>query len=417
MRRLIILISLFLSAEIAHSQQAKLDKAEKMIEDGFYEKALSLTEDALEHEVTKKNPLTYYLHAIALFNLTKDESFARKNPEAFKDACKMVIKAKQRDKDKQFEGRYDDFIAELVSTNNSLAEEEFNVNRYPKAIKLYTISYNLNGDKKAYYMIGKSYQMSGDTASAKSQYRILIGWYEEAMKQEESSSKPIVEPFLFMTDVHWKKKNYDSANYYLDVARRVFGEKNSKINFYQYLLAKDQILNQPPSSLMMEVIRKALVYNPADTFLVKKENALMLYLIRNSIDAPNQAETDSMIYRFARAKAAKASDPAFESLKSVDIFLQPFAENVMWKMSDYYYTNTHDKAASYLAKKYIIKTSTANDTIVPTDKEIIARWIKIIEFAKENEAPGFVALLMTQASTDYPASKELAALKKKLLMK
>lgn len=417
MRRLIILISLFLSAEIAHSQQAKLDKAEKMIEDGFYEKALSLTEDALEHEVTKKNPLTYYLHAIALFNLTKDESFARKNPEAFKDACKMVIKARQRDKDKQFEGRYDDFIAELVSTNNSLAEEEFNVNRYPKAIKLYTISYNLNGDKKAYYMIGKSYQMSGDTTSAKSQYRILIGWYEEAMKQEESSSKPIVEPFLFMTDVHWKKKNYDSANYYLDVARRVFGEKNSKINFYQYLLAKDQILNQPPSSLMMEVIRKALVYNPADTFLVKKENALMLYLIRNSIDAPNQAETDSMIYRFARAKAAKASDPAFESLKSVDIFLQPFAENVMWKMSDYYYTNTHDKAASYLAKKYIIKTSTANDTIVPTDKEIIARWIKIIEFAKENEAPGFVALLMTQATTDYPASKELAALKKKLLMK
>ncbi len=417
MQRHILFIFLFISAYFGYAQQINLDKAEQAIQDGLFERAFKLTGDALEHEVTKKDALTYYLHSKSLFELNKKPAYAKKNPEAFKDACKLVIKARLRDKDKKYEGKFDDLIAELVSANNALADEEYNVNRYPKAIKLYTISYGLNSDKTAYYMIGKSYQMNGDTASTKSHYRNLIQWYENDIKNEESGKTPIVDPFLFITDIQWKKKNYDSANYYLDVARRVFGEKNSKINFYQYLLAKDQISNQPPSSLMMEIIRKALVYNPADTFFIKKENALALYLIRNAIDGPNQSEADSMIFRFTRAKALKANDPAYESIKSADIFLQPFAENIMWKISDYYYINTHDKASSYLAKKYIIKTAILNDTIAPTDKEIIARWVKIIEFAHENETPGYVALLMTQASIDYPLSKELIALKKKLLIK
>ncbi len=417
MQRHILLILFFTFAYLSQSQPLNLEKAQQAIEDGLYERAYKLTGDALEHEVTKKDALSYYLHAKSLFELNKKPTFAKKNPEAFKDVCKLVIKARLRDKDKKYEGKFDDLIAELVSVNNALADEEYNVNRYPKAIKLYTVSYGLNSDRTAYYMIGKSYQMNTDTNSAKSHYRILIQGYEDDLKNEEAKSQPIIEPFLFLTDIQWKKKNFDSANYYLDMARRVFGEKNSKINFYQYLLAKDQIKNQPPSSLMMEIIRKALVYNPADTFFIKKENALALYLIRNAIDGPNQTEADSMIFRFTRAKALKANNPAYENIKSADMFLQPFAENIIWKISDYYFTNTHDKAASYLAKKYIIKTAIASDTIAPTDKEIIARWVKIIEFAHENETPGYVALLFTQASTDYPASKELIALKKKLSLK
>jgi hypothetical protein len=417
MQKLIIIISLFFTVGLVNAQQENLDKAEKAIDDGYFERAYKLTSEAIENEQTKKNPLSYYLCAISLFELSKDEYHVKKNPETFKDACKMIVKAKQRDKDKKYDGKFDVFIADVVAANNLLAEEEYKVNRYPKAIKLYTISYGMNGDTTAYYMIGKSYQMSGDTTSAKSYYRNLINGYDEAQKYGKKISKPIIDPFIFMTDVFWKKKNYDSANYYLDVARNIFGEKNSKINFYQYLIAKDQISSQPPSSLMMEVVRKALIYSPADTFLIKKENALALYLIRNAIDGPVLSEADSMIFRFARAKAIKGNDPAYEKLKSVDIFLQPFAENVLWKLSDYYYTNTHDKAAAYLAKKYIIKTSVSNDTLIPTDKEIIARWIKIINFAKENESSGYLALLINQATTDYPTSKELAELKKKLLTK
>jgi len=417
MQKVIILIGLFLLVGLANAQQINLEKAEKAIDDGYFERAYKLTADALENEETKKNPLTYYLHAISLYELSKEDFFVKRNPEAFKDACKMVIKARQRDKDNRYEGKFDVFIADLVLANNLLAEEEYKVNRYPKAIKLYTISYSLNNDTAAYYMIGKSYQMAGDTASAKSYYRNLIGWYDEKSRTGQKIDKPIIDPFIFMTDINWKKKNYDSANYYLEVARNIFGEKNSKINFYQYLIAKDQISNQPPSSLMMEVVRKALIYNPADTFLIKKENAIALYLIRNAIDGPIPLEADSMIFKFARIKAMKGNDPAYESLKQIDIFLQPFAENVLWKLSDYYYINTHDKAAAYVAKKYIIKTSVNNDTIIPTDKEIIARWIKIINFAKENESSGYLALLLNQATIDYPKSKELAELKKKLLTK
>jgi tetratricopeptide (TPR) repeat protein len=417
MQKILILIGLFLITGISYAQEEKLVKAEKALEDGYYERALKMTDDAIEHELTKKNPLSYYLNARALFELSKDEVYARKNPDVFKEACRMIIKAKQKDKTKKYEGVYDEFIAEVVEANNKIAFEEYSVNKYLKAIKFYNISYSLNGDINAFYMIGKSYQLAGDTANAKSYYKILIGLYTDEATKEKYASKIEVDAFLFMTETYWKKKNYDSANYYLEMARSVLGEKNSKINFIQYLVAKDQIMKQPPSSLIMEIIRKGLKYNPADTFFIKKENAVALYLIRNSIDGPSPFEADSMIARFAREKALKGNDPSYQSLKAVDIFLQPFPENVMWKMSDYYYINLHDKAAAYLAKKYILKTSVSNDTIMPTEKDIVARWVKIINFAKENESPGFVTLLMTQAEMDYPKSKEILELKKKLLTK
>lgn len=402
---------------ISGAQHILLERAEEAIIDSFYERAYKLTTDAMEDEIVKKDPLTYYLRAISIYHLSKEPFFIKKNPEPIKDACKMVIKGRDKDKDKRYEGRFDEFIADLVIANNLLAEEEYKVNRYSKAIKIYTLSHSLNGDTMAFFMIGKSYQMSADTPNALHYYKRLVNMYNEDNKSGKVIENPIVDPFLFLTDYQWVKKNYDSANYYLDVARSIFGEANSKINFYQYLIAKDQITNQPPSSLMMDIIKKALVYSPSDTFLIKKENALALYLIRNAIDAGGFKDADSMIFRFARAKAIKSNNPALQNLKDIDIFLQPYSENVMWKMCDYYYVNTHDKASAYLAKIYILRTATPNDTIIPTQKDIIARWIKIIDFAAENETSGFVALLLNQALTDYPTAKELLELKKKLLVK
>ena len=408
---------MFLVSGISGAQHILLERAEEAIIDSFYERAYKLTTDAMEDEIVKKDPLTYYLRAISIYHLSKEPFFIKKNPEPIKDACKMVIKGRDKDKDKRYEGRFDEFIADLVIANNLLAEEEYKVNRYSKAIKIYTLSHSLNGDTMAFFMIGKSYQMSADTPNALHYYKRLVNMYNEDNKSGKVIENPIVDPFLFLTDYQWVKKNYDSANYYLDVARSIFGEANSKINFYQYLIAKDQITNQPPSSLMMDIIKKALVYSPSDTFLIKKENALALYLIRNAIDAGGFKDADSMIFRFARAKAIKSNNPALQNLKDIDIFLQPYSENVMWKMCDYYYVNTHDKASAYLAKIYILRTATPNDTIIPTQKDIIARWIKIIDFAAENETSGFVALLLNQALTDYPTAKELLELKKKLLVK
>lgn len=417
MQKLLILSIFLIVSTFAGAQHVILERAEAAIADSFYERAYKLTNEAMEDEKVKKDPLTYYLRAICLYHLSKEDFFIKKNPDAIKEACKMIVKGRDKDKEKRYEGRFDAFIADLVYTNNLLAEEEYKVNRYPKAIKIYTISHNLNGDTTAFFMIGKSYQMATDTPNAVYYYKQLVHMYNEDVKSGKILEKPYVEPFLFLTDYQWTRKNYDSANYYLDVARGIFGESNTKINFYQYLIAKEQITRQPPSSLMMDIIRKAMLYSPADTFLIKKENALALYLIRNAIEAGGLKEADTMIFRFARAKALKSGDPIYQNLKELDIFLQPFPENVLWKMCDYYYVNTHDKASAYLARIYVSKTATANDTIVPTQKDIIARWLKIIDFATENETPGFVALLLNQALTDYPTSKELLELKKKSLTK
>jgi len=417
MQRLIILLCLFCFCGVTKAQQINLDKAEAAIVDSFYERAYKLTTEALEDEKTKKDPLTYYLRGFCLFQLSKQAYFVKKNPEAFKDACKMVLKGKEKDKEKQYIERFTEFVIDIVLANNALAEEEYKINKYAKAIKLYNLSYNMNGDTTAYFMIGKSYQLAADTVNAIFYYKSLVNSYIEKSRSGLGNSNPYIDPFLFLSDYHWAKKHYDSANYYLDMARVVFGNNNSKVNFYQYLISKEQIASQPPSTLMMESIRKAMNYSPADTFLIRKENALAMYLIRNAVDAAKFTDADSMLFRFAREKAVRANNPAYESLKEVDIFLQPLSENVIWKVCDYYYVNTHDKASTYCAKKYIIRTATANDAAIPTQKEIIARWVKIIEFVKENEPAGFVSLLLNQALTDNPTSKELLELKKKLLIK
>ncbi|MCC6722395.1 MAG: hypothetical protein IT243_09340 [Bacteroidia bacterium] len=417
MQKIIFTLCLFLIAFAAKSQKEKLDKAENAINENYFERAFKLLNDAIEDEVTKKDPLTYYLRAICLFELSNEEFFIKRHPDAINEACKMVLKGKDKDKTGKYKGVFDKFIADLVLKNDSLAEEEYKVNRYPKAIKLYTISVKMNNDTFSYYMIGKCYQMAADTANAKSYFTNLINWYSETNKAGGKIRNPKVEAFLFMTDVHWLKKNYDSANYFLDIARNIFGDNNTKINFYQYLLAKEQLQSMPPSSMMIEILNKALKYSPTDTFLIKKENALYVYLIRNYIESRDSVIADSFIFRFARNKVLKANNEMYENSKAIDIFIQPLVENVLWKMSDYYYVNMHDKASAYLAKKYILKTSTPNDSIKATEKDIISRWIKIIEFAVENESPGYVALLINQANTDYPKSKEIAELKKKLLKK
>lgn len=415
MQRLIFTVCMILIAFIAKSQQSNLDKAERAINEGYFERAYKLLNEAIEDDETKKNPLTYFLRAICFYELSKEDFFIKKHPDAISEACKMVLKGKDKDKTNKFKGVFDVFIADLVVKNDSLAEEEYKVNRYPKAIKIYTISVKMNNDTFSYFMIGKCYQMAADTVNAKYYYNNLINRYNETIKSGNKIRKPIVEPFLFLADVHWFRKNYDSANYYLDVAANIFGENNTKVNYYRYLIAKDQIKTMPPSSMMLEVIAKALKFSPTDTFFIKKENALYIYLIRNYIEARDSAIADSTIFRFARSKTMKSNDPIYQNLKDIDIFLHPVVENILWKMSDYYYVNTHDKASAYLSKKYIYITSTSSDTIKPTDKDIIARWLKIIDFAKENESPGYMALLINQACTDYPKSKELSELKKKLL--
>ncbi|MCB9250908.1 MAG: hypothetical protein H6605_00435 [Flavobacteriales bacterium] len=417
MQKSLLFIGLILTVSFATAQIRNLERAEEAIADSFYERAYKLTSEALEDEVTKKDPLTYYLHAISTYHLSGEKFFLKRNPEPIKDACKLILKAKRKDKDNRYEGVYDEIINSIVEANNALALEQYQVNKFSKSIKIYSLSVELNNDTTAMYMIGRSYQMDADTVNAKIHYKALVNGYYEDAKAGKELANPYVEPFLFLTDCHWFKKEYDSAQYYLDLATSIFGEKHPRINFYQYSLAKDQIADQPPSSLMMNVIQKALKYSPTDTFLIKKENALAMYLIRNAVGAGGGAETDSMIMRFARRKASKAMDPVFENLKELDIFLQPYPENVIWKISDYFYTNTHDAAAAYCAKLYILKTSVASDTIKPTEKDIVDRWIKILDFTSKNETSGFSALLLNQALMDYPKSKALLDVKKKLLKK
>ena len=120
MQKLIIIISLFFTVGLVNAQQENLDKAEKAIDDGYFERAYKLTSEAIENEQTKKNPLSYYLCAISLFELSKDEYHVKKNPETFKDACKMIVKAKQRDKDKKYDGKFDVFTIYFIILHHNM---------------------------------------------------------------------------------------------------------------------------------------------------------------------------------------------------------------------------------------------------------------------------------------------------------
>ena len=255
---------------------------------------------------------------------------------------------------------------------------------------MYEDSYNLNGNREAYFMIGKCALEMIDTVRGESIYRDLIEWYNEEQDSDDKGVQEL-EPHLYFINKHWERQNFDSANYYLDNARTLFGQSD-RLDFFQKRVGMDQINTMPPSALMMEFIKKNLALFPTDTNFIHKENSLYVYLIRNNIAYERYGQADTLLNQFVSEKVERSTSKNVNLLKQTDDFIEAKPENVLWKLSEYYQIFGHEYAAVYILKKYI--RVTAKDT---TAEAIAARWAVIAGYAFKTKKLPFAIFVLQQS--------------------
>lgn len=382
---------------------AQFDKVEYAIEDGNFKRALKVTDDYIENATMKKYPETYYYRAQALYELSKDELWYEKNPDAIKMAVKMVKKGMQKDDD-DLTAFYDfeDMVDQLASKQNGLAMAQYKINKLSKARVMFEKSYELNSNRDAYYMAAKCAIEFEDTAYGERNYKQLINWYKADTTENAEQE---IEPLVYFINKYWMSKKYDSAKALIKEAHAIFGT-NAKINYYTKEITLEQIKSMPPSMLMLEYVQYALQYMKSDEKLLHQENSVYIYLLKNKIGSEGNALGDSLLKRFVNEKVAKSKEKQVNKISEIDVFVQDKPENVLWKLAEYFQTYNHTEAGAHILVRYIASTAASEE---PAD--IAKRWGIIADYTYQTKSLPFAVFVLKQAMAKYEDKEDLKALR------
>jgi hypothetical protein len=401
LRYLVLLLLALCWGKFSKAQEQAVEIAKVALEDESFKKALKNALDATENPETSRTPEPYYLVAAAYLELSKDAFYLEKNPETIKEAMKYAAKGMSKDKGNKVFEEYQEYLIQLVKKNNDEANSYYKINKISKSFKAYEESFQLIGDTNALFWMSKLQLVSEDTVGGESNYLILMNWYYESYMLHQNNSGFNQEPYVYFADKYWNKGKYDSANYFIEQGRTIFGATN-QLDFYQQKIAWEQINNMPPSSMMLEVIQKSLKYFPTDTSFIKKENALYIFLIRNSIANKDSLNTEKLLLSFATSKIQRNNDKQKSVFEKIDEFVEEKIENVYWLLSNYYFNFGHKEAAAFIAKKYITITANSKNS---TDLE--NRWVVILDYSNKTKSLAYTQLLIETADASFPKSKSI----------
>lgn len=397
---------LLITVSIPAMAQKYVKKAEQMMDENDYRKALRYIEKALDDDISKREPGTYVLHSKILLELSKDPYFREKEPDALKDAVKAMERAIRKDDNNRVLKDNSEHVDSLSVHYNLYADAMYKVNKFPQAIRAYKRTYDLNQNWKSLFMLGKSYLYSLDTALGEKHYDQLIEiYYEESKQPEPEYLYRTTEPFEYYGNKYWMNNQYDSANIYLEMARDIFGP-TKEINFYLKKIAKEQINEVPPSSLMMSILDKNLNYFPTDTFFIHKQNALYVYLLKNAISIRDEVTADSLLAKFGREKAARAASEDAKKMKRTDLFITEKPENAVWKLVKYLHHNGHQETAIYALDYYMEMTSGENE---------LERWKTIADYAYSNYSLDHTVFIYNRAKSKFPNEPKWKELRSQIL--
>ncbi|MFT5513638.1 MAG: hypothetical protein ACI8SE_002047 [Bacteroidia bacterium] len=386
------------------------DRIAQAIEDNNLKRALKLAEDSEEDPLYKKNPEIYFLKAEVYFKIIRDPFLREKYP----DALKMGIKSLKKGKYKA-DGEYFPEFLPLVDSFAMLSNEEgaadYGINKYTGAVKSYSTTFELNGDMTSIFWIGKCWLMQEDTTLGEDEYNKVVVWSREQNIKGNDVPNEVSEAFVYYADKFWRKQQFDSANLYLESARKVFGG-NPRIDYFQKEVTKQQISKLPPSTLMMEKVKYILGFFPTDTLFVKKENALYLYLMRNYYDHNDSAALDTMLKHFAQQKVMRNESKLGNQYKKSDQFIEAKTENVTWNLVKYFSKFDYPEISNYIGYKYINTTSKEQ-----TPESIQARYVVIIDYAAKSHSLKLANQLINYAESIYGANESWSNLRASLISK
>ncbi|MFN0031614.1 MAG: hypothetical protein ACKVOR_05590 [Flavobacteriales bacterium] len=157
----IFVLSLFILT-MSMSATAQTDKDYRdllsLFVDEKYEKCLYKAEGYTLKDETKKDPLPYLFMSRCYFEMSKDDQFKEKYPDAFKSAMKYLSKYGSKDKEKKYLADYEDFFDEIRTTAMNEAESQFDLEKYTKCKTIYDQLTDLDAnDAGAQLMLGLSF--------------------------------------------------------------------------------------------------------------------------------------------------------------------------------------------------------------------------------------------------------------------
>jgi tetratricopeptide (TPR) repeat protein len=386
------------------------DKITLAIEDGNLKRALKLAEDSEEDPLYKKNPEIYFLKAEVYFKIIRDEFLSSKYPDALKIGIKALKKGKYK-ADGEYFPEYLPLVDSFSMLSSERAAADYRINKYTGAVKWYNISFELNSDMSAIYWIGKCWLMQQDTTLGEQEYNKVVVWAGEQNIKGMDVDPVTSEAFVYFADKYWRKQQFDSANLYLESARKVFGG-NPRIDYFQKEVTKQQIGKLPPSTLMMEKIKYILEFFPTDTLFVKKENALYLYLMRNHYDHGEMAKLDTMLNEFTTQKVTRNGSKLVNQYKKSDQFIEVKPENVMWGLVKYFSKFSYPDISNYVAHRYIV--TTAKDS---TSEMIQARYQVISDYAAKSHSLKLGNQLLKHAEALYGENASFSNLRSSMVSK
>lgn len=405
------LICLSLLLCVAGLSYGQIYKMEDAVEDSNFKRLEKVCLSALEEREFSKKPVVYYYLSQAYVELSKDPTYFEKNEDAVKLATKYMLKGMRKDEgNSELNSNFDDVKEAVMKRQTEEAMAQYNINKKSKAAQYFSLVNQIDSTNRfAYYMTGKSFIESLDTAMGEVIYTNLMQWYNDDLASGVKDAEQEIDPHVYYIDKYWREAKYDSAKLLISNGRKLFGN-NAKLNFYQKTVILDQIKNMPPSQLMLDYVQEALVYNLTDDVLLHKENSIFIYLIKNKVVAENWVETDSLINTFVRQKVAKSSLKDAQKIKETDVFVEKKADNVLWKLAEYYQTYGHLETAKPVLDKYIESTAKSDSSV-----DIASRWNVITNYAFETKSLPYAAFVLQQAIAKYPNNTDLKNTRAKII--
>lgn len=411
MKSIYKLICLFLLVSLAGVSYGQIYKMEQAVEEGNFKRLEKVCLSALEEKEFSKKPEVYYYLAQAYVELSKDPIYFEKNDDAVKLATKTMLKGMRKDEGyTELNSNFSAVKEAVMKRQTEEAMGQYNINKKAKAAQYFNLVNQIDSTNRfAYYMTGKSYIESLDTAKGEEIYTVLMQWYNEDLENNIKDAEQEVDPHIYYIDKYWREAKYDSSKLLLANGRLLFGN-NARLNFYQKTVTLDQIKDMPPSQLMLDYVQEALVNDPSDDDLLHKENSIYIYLIKNKLVAQNKVEADTLINKFVREKVEKSSLKESQKIKETDVFVENKAENVLWKLAEYYQTYGHLESAQHVLNRYI--ESTAKST---SSADIASRWNVITNYAFETKSLPYAGFVLQQAIAKYPNNKDLKQTRAKII--
>jgi tetratricopeptide (TPR) repeat protein len=357
-----LLIICFFGSFQSMGQTVDQDKSQTALDEGQYVKALKYAERAVEDELTSKDAYSYILKAQALFYISQDDILKEKFPDALKNSVKTTVKAfKKADKDgtlERFKEENSGFLFELKDGNNGTAYSYFKLGKYSKALVFYKNSYDMAKDTFSYYMIGKCYLKTTSYDDVLKYFTDVAKWNAGAFDKEDDGYKSTyqVEPFSYLAEYYYEKDSMVKARYYAYKGLEIFPD-DYRLHLVKYNLVRNELKYLPPSFEYLDKVQEELDFFPSDSFMLHKENAVYLYLIRQEILLNPSESTDSLIDAFARVKQNKFDHKRKRKILEYDRFVKDKKQKVRFLMMDYYSNFGHTVASNYLFDYWLLRKS------------------------------------------------------------